>query len=256
MTDDVSKPEFPLWRAALISFGLAGFLFVFRPFGLTIDNWMDALAVIGFAPLNFVAIVAAHHAKRPPILEHAAANAVFIIAANLVYVLFWSSGASFVPTLLQVTLVAGLTIGAIVLWNRHRYLKREVLELRSHQASVPRTTVVLKGENTGEILRLPAESILYAQARGNYVEVHYLSGGEERSALLRATLGAVAEQAPTALLQPCHRSFLVNIQCAERLVSDRDGMRLQFSTGSVVPISRRYRSVIREGVGDGGAVRP
>ena len=47
-------------RSAGIALGVVVFLFAFRPFGLEIESLVDALVLLGLAPLNFLIMLGLH----------------------------------------------------------------------------------------------------------------------------------------------------------------------------------------------------
>ncbi|MEM9616673.1 MAG: LytTR family DNA-binding domain-containing protein [Pseudomonadota bacterium] len=249
---DSSHPQsgFPASRAALIACAITLFLFVFRPFGLSIDNKAEAVIVFGFAPLNFIAIMSVHAFLQHIQRWHAPLGATIIIAANLGYLVFWSSSAAIVSLTMQVLLVAALTIGAVAMWNRLRALNQEVIELKDRQThgTLGDDLIVLKGDGENEIVRLKSDALRYVKAQGNYVEVSFDQAGEQKIVTLRATLAGIQDQAGEFILRRSHRSFLVNLNAVHRLISDRRGMRLDYGDGHVVPVSRSYREAIRSAV--------
>lgn len=249
---DNSHPQFgfPASRAALIAGAITLFLFVFRPFGLSIDNLAEAVIVFGFAPLNFIAILGAHAFLQHIPRWHAALGATVIIAANLGYLVFWSSSAAIFSLTVKVFLVAALTIGAVAMWNRLRILNQEVIELKDRQMHRPLgdDLIVLKGDGENEIIRLKLDALRYVKAQGNYVEVSFDQAGEQKTVTLRATLTGIQDQAGEFILHRSHRSFLVNLNAVHCLISDRRGMRLDYGDGQVVPVSRSYREAIRSAV--------
>jgi len=250
-TDISSSPgPFSASRAALIAGAIALFLFVFRPFGLSVNNAAEAVIVFGFAPLNFVAIMGVHAFLQRIPRGRAIAGAAGIIAANIAYLAFWSSGAAILSLSVQVLLVAGLTIAAVAMWNRLRALTDEVIELKGRHTppAIGDDLLVLKGEGENEIIRLKTSALRYAKAQGNYVEVCFDQSGAQKTVTLRATLAGVQQQAGEGVLRRCHRSYLVNLSAVHRLISDRRGMHLEFSDGDAIPVSRSYREAIRNAV--------
>ena len=245
MSDDAkTAPGFTRQRAAIISIAIAGFLILFRPFGISIENWQKMLVLLGFAPLNFVVMIAAHQTTIDGLPFKRFIAPAAIVGANMIYVLFWSSGSAIFPTTIHVLLISALTAGAVVMWNQQRALKREVLELRAAPSDIAPKTIVLRGETENEILRLSPHALLFLKAQGNYVEVNYLSDGVVAQSLLRSTLNGLFEQAGHSSLLRCHRSYIANLDAAIRLVSDKDGMRLEFENALSIPVSRTYRATI------------
>jgi len=232
-------------RAATTSLGIAAFLFLFRPFGLSIETIPEALVVAGFAPLNFIAMIGVHRIRLPNRSLSTLAAAALIASANIAYLIFWNAGRAIFPTAANAILIAALTVGAALLWNRHRAMAAEILELKAAKHD-SQSLVILKGENENEILRLPPKALRYAKAQGNYVEVRHEKADGAASALLRATLADLGSQAGEEVLIRCHRSYLVNLNAARRIVSDASGMRIEFHDGESIPVSRAHRSAIRK----------
>lgn len=243
MTEATRDPFTPR-RAAIVSAAIAGFLLVFQPLGIRVDTIIEAAIVAGVAPLNFIVMLAAHEisALRGP----ARAAVVFsaIAGANLAYFLFWSSEASFMPTLIKIALIVMLSAGAIGFWNRYRKLEAEVIELRARPIADAEPVIVLRGEGESEVFQAPASHLLYILARGNYAEITSRRGDDVAKTLFRSSLAALADQSSGALTR-CHRSYLVNLLQARRLISDRKGMRIALANGEEVPVSRSYRTAIK-----------
>lgn len=243
MTDNSSALiEFDWRRGAIIAGAVTAFIAIFRPFGISISTATDLMAVFGFAPLNFAAIMLAHR-----ISIGAAAHVIrtgAIIAANLIYAFFIGGGASW-STGIGVAFVSALVIGAVTMWNRERALHREVIELRQAATATRDDFITLCGEGEREILRLRATDLLFVAAKGNYAEVNHLKDGALTDTLLRASLKALAAQVADGALIPSHRSFLVNLGAAHRIIAAAGRMTIEFPGGATAPVSRRYRDDIR-----------
>lgn len=236
---------FDVRRGAVIAGGVTAFILIFRPFGIMIATLADLIAVLGFAPLNFAAIMLAHRIPGPRSAMILRAGA--IILANLTYGFFIGGGASW-SIAVAVAFVSALVIGAVALWNRERALNREVIELRQTAHMTRDETITLRGEGVREILRLRIQDLHFIAAKGNYAEVAYLQDGAPNIVLLRASLKGLAAQAGEGTLQPCHRSFQVNLGAAQRIFTGGGRMEIEFPGGARALVSRRYRDAIRAAV--------
>ena len=240
---DTSK--FPPERAAIIAVAIALFMLIFRPFGMSIGNGASLLAVLGFAPLNFVAMALAHMAPPRAGWFGAILRIGGIVLANIAYVLMIAGGDAGMSSIVKVVLIALLVIATVGFWNRERALHREVLELRNRPTATAQETFTLRGDNDSEILRLTPSALLYLCANGNYVDVHFVKNGAPEKSMLRATLAGLRAQTPDGVLVQSHRSYLVNLDVAQRLVSASGRMEIEFPNGAKAPVSRSYKQAIR-----------
>ena len=246
MADDTTNENsFPSWRAATIAAGIVGFLVIFRPFGLKIDNALALFVVLGLAPLNFLGMMLAHSPTLPRGVFGSGLRVGGIAAANILYLSLVTSDGATAALSVKVILVAMLTVAAVMVWNERRTLKREVFELRTQERATSIQTVVLKGENESEILRIAPDALRFVAANGNYVDIHYLKNGEPEKVMLRGTLASILEQAPDGVFIQSHRSYLVNLAAAQRIVASGGSMEIEFADGERVPVSRGRRDEIK-----------
>lgn len=237
--------EFSLQRTATVAIAVTLFILLFRPFGMTINSFAEYVVVLGLAPLNFGMMLLVHLTPSRSRWIGAAQRISAIIFGNIIYLSVLSGERVAVATSIKVILVALLVVAAAGLWNRERSLRREVLELRARSVGDRLEMIILRGESDKEILRLAPDALRYVCANGNYVDVHFMKGAEPDKALLRTTLAGIADQAPDGALHQCHRSYLVNLATAQRLISARGAMDIEFSDGARVPVSRSFRKAIR-----------
>ncbi len=239
------QSNFPVWRAALIGAAIAGFMLVFRPFGIAITSTAAFLVILGLAPLNFMTILFLHMAPSRKGWIVLAQRAGAITFVNIIYISLLTGGAN-VASSVKVGLVSLLVIAALGLWNRERSLHREVLELRARPSPEASELIILRDESDKEILRLTPDQLHFIKAGGNYVDVHYLKNGAPGKALLRGTLASIARQAGYNKLIQCHRSYFVNLMAAQRIISEGRRMEIEFAEGERVPVSRNFHTAIRE----------
>ena len=237
------------WRLQLgVSVGLLAFLVLFRPFGLTITKLADVLVLVGVIPVNFCAMAIVHDLILPR-LQTARVITAFVASGviglfNIIYLAPFSAAPG--ALVVKVMLVAGLALLAIWSWRRQQALNHEVIDLRERAKNVAHDQrhVVLKGDSETEIIKLDASALCYVQAEGNYVRVVWRNDGVKEK-LLRATLQST-QDAADGLLMRCHRSFLVNLDAAERVEGPLRSMRVVFTEADSVPVARGYAEEIRK----------
>ncbi|MCB9187546.1 MAG: LytTR family transcriptional regulator [Flavobacteriales bacterium] len=107
-------------------------------------------------------------------------------------------------------------------------------------------TIVLEPEN-GQQLVLNVSDVRYVEAMQNYVTVWYLKDGKPHKEMLRATVGFMEEQFAQTDVIRCHRSYLVNVDCIEKVSGNAQGLRLQLLDVSDVeiPVSRSFIPKVR-----------
>lgn len=120
--------------------------------------------------------------------------------------------------------------------------------------TLPVATPILLSGSTKDCLSLLPADLLYLEAFGNYVKIHYEVSGQVRQKLLRATIKQMEEALATCpSILRCHRAFLVNLDQVVRLQGNAGGYHLFFrQTEDEVPVSRAYTATVREKI----AIRP
>jgi hypothetical protein len=88
-----------------------------------------------------------------------------------------------------------------------------------------------------EILTLLPGKLIYIEAQGNYVHIHYLEDSKMVQKKLRATLVQMEEQLMHYAMVRCHRAFIVNPTYIEQVMATK----LKLTAGDItIPISKRY----------------
>jgi len=249
---DNSIPEehegrpFQLKRSAAVAIGVVVFLFVFRPFGLTVDSVAEALMLLAIAPLNIL-IMFGIHILTFRLKSWRTAFALFcLLVGNTAYLAVWSQSARALEIGFSVALVVGMTAVIVTLWNRGRIPEQELLD-SEHLDSEGHEPVTLTGDGAQEVMRLTPGEILFMSASGNYVDVHYRSSEGVTTSMFRSSLARLASQVPGNLMIQCHRSYFVNLSAARRIVRSKGRTLVEFDQGQRVPVSRKFRQdVLRE----------
>jgi hypothetical protein len=165
--------------------------------------------------------------------------------------------ATFGVALLPVTLVVLLRQNRLL----HQHLRaagalREGLahyhQAHEPPAQVPETspTVTLRADDRPEGLTIALADFGFAKADDNYVEVHFLAGGQWRREVLRTTLKNVETAlAPWPEVFRCHRSYLVNLRHVASIEGNSQGYRLGLP-GHQVPVARNLAKALKERMGN------
>jgi hypothetical protein len=106
----------------------------------------------------------------------------------------------------------------------------------------------------GREFLLAASEIEWAQAAGNYVNLHVRG----RDYPLRSTMAALEARLDPARFVRVHRGYIVNLDCLAEIEPLESGdARLKLRDGALLPCSRRYRMQLRERSGEaaGAALR-
>jgi hypothetical protein len=223
--------------------GVVVFLFAFRPFGLAVDSVAGTLVLLGIAPLNFLIMLGIHAFPLHRELWRTAVALGALVIGNTVYLAAWSQSTRALETGLAVTLMVGLTASIVFLWNRGRIPEQEI-DLKDVRAGTVGKPIILSGTGEQEILQIAPDELLFMNADGNYVDVHYLKDGLPAKSMLRSSLAGLAAQVPGNLIIQCHRSYFVNMAIARRIVRVKGRTLIEFDRGGRVPVSRMFKQEV------------
>ncbi len=101
-------------------------------------------------------------------------------------------------------------------------------------------TILLKGDNKLDVLKILPKDLVCISSADNYVEVSYLIRGELHKKLLRNTLKGIQNDVPDLL--KVHRSHLINPSHFKEWNSSNSIVLTQ----KEVPVSKNYRSALLE----------
>ncbi|MDI3263150.1 MAG: LytTR family DNA-binding domain-containing protein [Fulvimonas sp.] len=102
----------------------------------------------------------------------------------------------------------------------------------------------------GREFLLAAGEIEWAQAAGNYVNLHVRG----RDYPLRSTMAVLEARLDPARFLRVHRGYIVNLDCLAEIEPLESGdARLKLRDGALLPCSRRYRAQLRERSGEPAA---
>jgi len=123
----------------------------------------------------------------------------------------------------------------------------QVLSERIKPDATKNGLITLTG-STKESITVKPENILYIEATGNYVNVHYKYDDRLTYKLLRSTIKQAEESLQN---QPefvrCHRAFIVNTDKIYHVTGNAQGYKLSLhDTMEEIPVSRTHLNTIKD----------
>jgi hypothetical protein len=266
------------WLSVLLCVVCVVFILaLFEPFSFRLNSLGQMWVLVGFACLTlFIASVGFvlfpmvfkrfYHPDQWTIGRSLLNNVVFLLMMGIGvvcydYFIVMKQLPAYFPTGFFVDLFAVLTIGIvplsiITIVNQNRALKRNLksseeinraLSERIKHDTVKEGVITLSG-STKESVTTQPENILYIEATGNYVNVHYKQDGKLTCKLLRTTIRQIEEtlQQEPAFVR-CHRTYIVNTGWIDRVTGNAQGYKLYLrDTSEEIPVSRTYLNAIKD----------
>ncbi len=145
------------------------------------------------------------------------------------------------------TYTLGLPVCAIAVLGKYSFLKNNDNNIETERTEIDMENKV-ETETTlsiipdvGEILNIKKNAFLYAQSEGNYSNIFYLNSEIVEKELLRISLKNLEEQIGDETIIRCHRSYILNIQNANRKQGNAQGYKISLKlTDEKIPVSRKY----------------
>lgn len=132
-----------------------------------------------------------------------------------------------------------------------RSLRVQVNGLKAQHREKRQEHIELVSESRSEKLALDSGELILAKSAENYVEIHYLSGGNGTKKLLRTTFKSIEDQLrPFSQMIRCHRTYIINMDHVIKL--HREYGRIYLKMNGVdedIPVSRQYLLGIRNAIG-------
>jgi len=262
-------------------------LAVFKPFGLDVWQWqayahLVAIWVLGIGVCLLTDIIMEYIFRKPRSYERGVS---YIIQRNLWFQLINTPLISLMICLYRhlvlsdrvasnhlswsnyfetLVIIAFCSFAIGLYWRfkfRSRFLAAELEETRLLNEQLRSLTpapspigerssqIVLSG-TTSEKITLIIDDLLFIEAIGNYVKINYLSDGQVRSDMLRATSKQMEDALKAyPMIVRCHRAFLVNLQQVEQIVSHAGSMQLHIKhCHDSLPVSRSNMAQIKEAI--------
>ncbi|HKK38241.1 MAG TPA: LytTR family DNA-binding domain-containing protein [Cryomorphaceae bacterium] len=250
-----------LRSAFLIAFFVFGFLYLFKPFGLsevqgglllvTALYGLITLIILLLTQLLFPILFKQYYKEQKwtvgKEIFQSMANVLLIAIGNFLlscYLGFFPWSVDTFLLFVGFTFAIGIipvTIQALVRQNiYHRRNARAVIddnraiaERQKHSTSA--SIVSISREDGEEAFQAEAEDILAIESSGNYIEVHRSEG---KPVLIRKSLSATQRGLPEEFFRT-HRSWIVNLPLVNHVEGNARGYVLSFENASIeVPVSR------------------
>ncbi|MDR1624184.1 MAG: LytTR family transcriptional regulator [Tannerellaceae bacterium] len=252
-------------------------LALFEPFSFRLNSLGQMWVLVGFALLTMLAASIEfvlfpvlfkrfYNPEKWDIGKSLLNNVFFLIMTGIGvvcydYFLVMKQLPDYFPIGFFIDLFAVLTIGIIPLsiitiLSQNSALKRNlisskeinrVLSDRIKRHTATEGLITLSGSTKDSVTAKP-EDILYIEATGNYVNVHYKQDDKLTYKLLRTTIRQIEEtlqQEPSFVR--CHRTYIVNTDKIYNVTGNAQGYRLSIhDTSEEIPVSRSYLNVIKD----------
>ncbi len=269
---EILKKPFPeednktiyLRNVAAVSVFVTFFLYIFRPFNMSLIQSGLFWTCLGFGAVTFVASVFYAMCLRPLFglimqereltfgkwILHMIGTILTISLANFVYARLSFFGYirwEFFPNMIANTFAIGIfpvvVLGAISLLRQEKKYQLISDEINQKEPSIEADNQT----SDQAIFDIPLHQIRYIEALQNYVKISYInSNGHPTERTERATLKGILNEAKDSTIVKCHRSFLVNREAIISTSGNAQGLLLTLSDcDKIVPVSRSYVAVFR-----------
>jgi hypothetical protein len=266
------------WLSVLLCVSTVVFILaLFEPFSFRLNSVGQMWVLVGFAlltmlmaSLEFVLFPVLfrrfYHPEKWDVGRSLLNNVFFLLMTGVGvvcydYFLVTKQLPGYFPMGFFVDLFAVLTIGfvplsIITIVSQNSALKRNlnsskeinrILSERIRRHTPTEGLITLAGSTKDSVTAKPGD-IVYIEATGNYVNVHYKQGDKLTYKLLRTTIRKIEE---TLLQEPifvrCHRTYIVNTDKIYSVTGNAQGYRLSLhDTQEEIPVSRTYLHVIKD----------
>lgn len=251
------------FRAVGVSVFVVVFLFVFRPFSLTLETTEQVTIYLGLGAVMLTILTLNHYFVFPLITGWKSGAGHTRLVPNVVrfwFLLSMMLGVYFYlaaflekppeqfmnwSLFVKIGLVGSIPFALMALISQQSTLKRQLYEVtESHGASD--ASIVLQSANGKDQLRLDPNDVLFVRAEDNYVAIAHRSHDRVEEALLRATLSTFENLLADKGFVRCHRSYLINISAIRRLRRRAGTSVAELRAENLsIPVSRSCVPVLR-----------
>jgi len=163
----------------------------------------------------------------------------------------------FIYLFIATLLVSPIPVIVLFILRRNQALSLNLLEAQDINQRLIAKSPERQGEikhpitltgTTKDSIELILDELLYLEAFGNYVKVHYRQNNKTKQKLLRTTIKQMEDQlVEYSSIVKCHRAFLVNLDSIQHVKGNSQGYRLVFDgTEEEVLVSRAYTKALKE----------
>ena len=255
-----------------ISLFIAGFLFLFRPFGAQGIGSDFLLICLGFGLVTFLCMISFDffvprllrlEMDLPSwtlwkwatytllmILWIAVGNLVFIELLNSGRQMFWHTWLfSVVPQTLAIGAFPTIFYGLLTQMRASKENKSQAREMAITESPKSKQLLNIK-VSQGSFITIDEDQLLYARAMQNYVALMHWNGDKVEKIILRSTLKDLFDNlsSQSDSIRRCHRSFLVNTKAVSAVEGNAQGLKLSLTNMNdfSVPVSRRFIDDLRQ----------
>jgi hypothetical protein len=109
-------------------------------------------------------------------------------------------------------------------------------------------TIIIEAENPKDNFSLPAYNLLFITSADNYIEIHYMENGVEKTKLVRTTLkSARFNLRQYTAFYRCHRAWIVNLDRVESITGNSQGYKLIVENSAIkIPVSRNLNQELSQ----------
>jgi DNA-binding LytR/AlgR family response regulator len=210
------------------------------------ENWIVKKEIVFI--LFTVVVIAIGNLFANHLLEGAAINVESFAKFLFATILIGSLPITLSVLAKQRLLLQKYSTDSIILNERLSQIQSTTLTVLPSK-NILQETILLKGDNQGEQLKVLPENIWQLSTADNYVSILYQDGLVMKTILLRSTLKKMEDSLEKfdAVLMRCHRSHIINIAKIERVVATAQGLKLKLRLGSqLIPVGKTYLDAIKE----------
>ncbi len=147
------------------------------------------------------------------------------------------------------TLSLGTVISLFMVLMHYNYqLKKKLTEYNINlESKIENENKFIKfTDNNGKPFKIRRDELCYITCADNYIDIFYIENNKLKHILLRLTLklaDTVLKEFPE--FKRCHRSYIVNLKHAKKIISSHKGYKLLFNNiNQPIPVSRNYKKEI------------
>jgi len=265
-------------RLFMISFGVFLFILFFQPFPLTMLTYDNRLIyVAGFGGITFLSACiiliflplsnarwfkTSDWESGPPLIL-----SIFLLLLSATaygfYIRFVGRTSLSLYIMFKVVLVCLLPVLILVILYKNKSLERVIVflqkqnknyitKIREIEKNGENKEITIFSGNKAEKFSLKYKNIIYIKSADNYIEIHYLKNNLVEKKLIRNTLKDIESQfTHHSNFIRCHRTCIVNMTFAEKLIRNYSGYNLKMSVlQGEIPVSRQYLILVKEILSD------
>lgn len=127
-------------------------------------------------------------------------------------------------------------------WQDKKEQIERMADIQSFPPDYGRDMIPFYDEKSVLKFSVKKESLLYLESAENYISICYLNKGKVSKYLLRDTLKKMEESFAGSEIIRCHRSYMVNFEKVKIIRKDRDGLKLELDSPTIIdiPVSKTY----------------